>query len=342
MNDKKPIRNAVKSNKGSAPVRMREKSDNTAPNPEPQEREHTAGVWYSKERLHEVLFGTNTPAGKRFDKILLVMVALSVLVVFIDSSVGVESPWKQVCNVLEWIFTLLFTIEYLLRLYCSKKVMQYAFSFYGIVDLLSTLPTYLAIAFSGTHYMLVLRVLRLLRLFRVFRMGGAIQQSHLLYGAIRKSTPKIAVFMLFIVVLVSILGSLMYLVEGDVNPMFNDIPRSVYWAVITITTVGYGDITPVTWAGQLISMVVMLLGYSIIAVPTGIVSSELTRAERHRKDLEKKTKKQSDGTTASSAYIYCYACGHPSEDPEAVYCSRCGTLILRPNADDEQDESYNT
>ncbi|MDO4789981.1 MAG: ion transporter [Porphyromonas sp.] len=325
---------------------MREMSDKTAPEMEPQKREQIAGAWYSKERLYEILFGTNTPAGKRFDKILLALVVLSVLVVFIDSSVGTESRWKQVCNILEWIFTLLFTVEYLLRLYCSVKVVRYAFSFYGIVDLLSTLPTYLAIAFSGTHYMLVLRVFRLLRLFRVFRMGGAIQQSHLLYGAIRRSAPKIAVFMLFIVVLVSILGSIMYLVEGDVNPMFNDIPRSVYWAVITITTVGYGDITPVTWMGQLISMVVMLLGYSIIAVPTGIVSSEFTKSEYLREHPEQRAKKKTAKPLPARGAVYCYACGHPSAEADAIYCCRCGTVLLRPDTDETKEEknseSYNT
>lgn len=296
----------------------------------------------NKKKLYEIMFGTYTRAGRLFDKILILVITLSVIVVFLDTSINPQSKWKIVLYILEWIFTILFTIEYLLRIYCSPHPQKYIFSLYGIIDLLAILPTYLSIAFTGTHYMLVLRVFRLLRLFRVFKLGGAIRQSQLLYLALKRSMSKIAVFMLLVVILVSLLGSIMYLVEGEVNPSFNSIPRSIYWAIITITTVGYGDITPITGMGQFISTVIMILGYSIIAVPTGIVSSELTQ-NKSKKDANEerltrstlrlhqlKDQVEKAEIKLNKNTVYCYACGHHSCDTNAIYCSHCGVRLYNP------------
>jgi voltage-gated potassium channel len=210
--------------------------------------------------------------------------------------------------VLEWVFTLAFTLEYLLRLYCVERPMSYAKSFFGIVDLLSILPTYISLVVVGTHYLLVIRALRLLRIFRILKLGHFVREGRVLIDALRSSREKITVFMIFVLLMVTIIGAVMYLVEGGQNPNFSSIPRAIYWAIVTLTTVGYGDITPTTSFGQFLSAIVMILGYAVIAVPTGIVSVGLM-------NREKKTNVNTQN---------CRFCGREGHADDALYCKYCG------------------
>jgi voltage-gated potassium channel len=259
-----------------------------------------------RERIHEILFEADTPAGKIFDIALLIAILLSVVVVMLETVHPVQAAYHELFLILEWILTFFFTVEYILRLYCVHKPIKYATSFYGIVDLLAILPTYLSIFFVGTQSLLVIRAIRLLRVFRVFKLANYMRQGKIIVIALRKSGPKIAIFMLFILLLVIIFGSVIYLVEGGSNSGFDSISRSVYWAIVTITTVGYGDISPATNLGQFLAAFVMLLGYSVIAVPTGIVSAELVTSMR-----------DADDNT-------CRTCSREGHDVDAVYCKYCG------------------
>ena len=254
----------------------------------------------SKEEIYSVIFKSDTPAGKRFDIWLLVAILLNIVLLIVDSMIGDNSTltdrlhrnnswgwWTM--KILEWLFTLLFTVEYYLRIYCLKKPWRYVFSFYGIIDFLSIFPAYLSLLLPATQSLSVLRLLRMLRIFRIFRIERFVVESHMLLEALKRSAVKILIFMLFVFISAVILGTVMFAVEGSANEQMSSIPKGVYWAVVTLTTVGYGDISPITPVGQMISVIVMILGYSIIAVPTGIVAGETI--ESHKRKRAKKIKK---------------------------------------------------
>lgn len=266
-----------------------------------------------RHRLHEIIFEADTPAGKAFDVVLLVLILLSVLTVLLDSVAMVHDRYGDWMLAIEWVLTVAFTAEYLLRLYAVRKPGHYAFSFFGIVDLLAILPTYLAAFIPGSQGLAVIRALRLLRVFRIFKLARYVNAYAVLVIAMKRSRPKIVVFMVAVLTIVTIIGSLMYLVESGANSGFTSIPAGIYWAIVTVTTVGFGDITPVTPLGQFLAAVLMILGYAIIAVPTGIVSVEMARAETHLN---------------TQSCPHCSAEGHPDR---AVHCYRCGGA-LHPEA----------
>ena len=237
-----------------------------------------------KKKLYIIIFESDTPAGKAFDIGLLIAILLSMLAVTLESVQFIKAEYGNAIRIFEWGFTVLFSIEYILRIYCAPRRLKYITSFYGIVDLVSILPTYLSIFIGGSHYVTIVRGLRLLRIFRILKLTHFLGEAYVLREALRKSMIKITVFIGTVMVMVFIIGAIMYLVEGPENG-FTSIPISIYWAIVTLTTVGYGDIAPQTVAGQTIASIVMILGYGIIAVPTGIVSVELSRAERHKQGL---------------------------------------------------------
>ena len=264
-----------------------------------------------RELLHEIIFEADTPAGKAFDIALLIAILLSVIIVMLESSKSTSGNYGELFYTIEWILTIFFTIEYALRLYTVTKPLKYATSFYGIVDLLAILPTYLSLFIVGAQSLLVIRALRLLRVFRIFKLFNYMYQGRMIVLALRSSFTKIAVFILFVLLLVTIFGSVMYLIEGGVNEGFDSIPRSIYWAIVTLTTVGYGDISPTTSLGQFLAAIVMIMGYSVIAVPTGIVTAEFAR-------------RASDPIELTEA---CPGCGHEGHDRKADFCSRCGSKL---------------
>lgn len=259
----------------------------------------------NKQRLWQIIFESDTRAGKLFDVMLLWSILLSILVAVFESIPQIHQSWRNAFYLTEWFFTILFTIEYLLRIYVTRKPKEYILSFWGLIDLMAILPTYLSLIFFGSQYMLIVRVLRLLRVFRVLRLLRFYRESMMLLKAFRASFFKISIFLSAIVVIVILLGTIMYVVEGGKNG-FSSIPQSIYWAVITITTVGYGDIVPQTVLGKIISSVTMILGYSIIAVPTGFITVEMSKASRKRKE--------------------CQDCGAANDD-ESNYCSHCGKKL---------------
>jgi len=258
-----------------------------------------------RERTHEIIFEADTFWGKTFDVVLLVAIVLSVVAVMLESVTEVWVEHGQALFVAEWIFTILFTIEYGARLWSVNKPLKYATSFFGIIDLLSILPAYLALFISGAQAFLIIRSIRLLRVFRVFKLMRFLGEASQLSQALRNSRAKITVFVGGVFILVVILGTLMYLIEGGENG-FTSIPKSIYWAVVTLTTVGYGDIAPQTPLGQGLATFIMILGYGIIAVPTGIVSAEMTQTRVH-----KNTKS-------------CPHCGAEGHSDMAKYCFNCG------------------
>jgi voltage-gated potassium channel len=262
-----------------------------------------------RARLHEIIFEADTPAGKAFDEFLIVSIVLSVVTVMLDSISVVRVAYGEILYQVEWFFTLLFTVEYILRLISIGRPLRYARSFFGVVDILAILPTYLSLLIPGAQYMLVIRTLRVLRVFRVLKLAEYLGEANILMRALRASRLKITIFLFTVVTLVVILGSLMYLVEGGENG-FTSIPRGVYWAVVTLTTVGYGDIAPKTPIGQALATVVMIIGYAIIAVPTGIVTAELAYARVDK--------------VSTQACPECSAEGH---DADAAYCNRCGAKL---------------
>ena len=263
-----------------------------------------------RARLHEVIFEADTPAGRAFDLLLLLAITASVIVVMLESVAAIRMRAGPTLLALEWGFTVLFTVEYLLRLLSVHRPLRYAVSAFGIIDLLAILPTYLSVLLPGAQSLLVVRLLRLLRIFRVLKLAEYIRESHTLVQAMRASRRKIEVFLLAVVTIVVIVGSLMYLIEGEQHG-FTSIPLSIYWAVVTLTTVGYGDLTPATPLGKGLSILLMLTGYGIIAVPTGIVTAELTRAA---------------GPAPVSAQA-CPSCGLGAHEHNAVYCRRCGAKL---------------
>ncbi|MEQ8475163.1 ion transporter [Fulvivirga sp.] len=264
-----------------------------------------------KQRLYIIIFEADTFWGKAFDVVLLVAILLSVLAVMLESVVDIKVNYGELLYTIEWIFTLLFSIEYLARIYVSERPKKYIFSFFGIIDLLSILPTFIGLVVSGAHSLLIIRSIRLLRVFRVLKMVRFLGEASSLMGALRSSRAKIIVFIGGVFCLTVILGTIMYLIEGGENG-FTSIPRSIYWAVVTLTTVGYGDIAPATTLGQIVATAIMILGYGIIAVPTGIVSAEITSHSKRMKEQEKG----------------CARCGAIAHNDEARYCYQCGESML--------------
>ncbi len=276
-----------------------------------------------KEKMFAIIFRSDTPAGKQFDIYLLYAIGLSVLILILNSIPSLNKYLSIPFLILEWALTLAFTAEYLLRIYCSKNTMRYIFSFYGIVDALSIFPFYLGIIFPSMQSVAVIRILRVLRVFRILNMGSFMQEASILLLSLRKSLRKIVIFMMFVFITAIILGSFMYAIEGDINPNLSSIPKGIYWAIVTLTTVGYGDITPLTDMGQIVAGIMMILGYSVIAVPTGIISADII-------SNDKKSNKKNTHTNEEQLKRIrsCPNCGWQTEDQDADYCKRCGTEMV--------------
>jgi voltage-gated potassium channel len=262
-------------------------------------------------RLHEIIYEADTPAGKIFDVILLIAILASIVFVMLETVEEFDQKYHTFLNIAEWVITILFTLEYFGRIIAIKQPSKYIFSFYGIIDLLSTIPKYLSLIFVGTHALVALRALRLLRVFRILKLARYVGASNRLLVALRASRAKIAVFLFFIIILCIILGTVMYLIEGDNDSGFTSIPESVYWAIVTLTTVGYGDIAPVTPLGQLIASVIMIMGYGIIVIPTGIVTAELT----------------TNTTEIHTNTQNCPNCAVDKHRDNAEFCYNCGELL---------------
>jgi len=273
------------------------------------EQHEAPGLNGWRARGHEIIFESDSAAGKAFDVLLILLILMSISVVMLDSVEGVSQRFGFELRVAEWIFTVLFTIEYLLRLACVGRPVRYAGSFFGIVDLFSILPTYLSVLLPGAQAMLVIRMLRILRVFRVLKLAHYVSESEVLMRALYASRRKITIFMFAVFTLVVIFGSLMYMIEGPQNG-FTSIPRGLYWAIVTMTTVGYGDISPETNLGQAIAACIMILGYGIIAVPTGIVTAQLTSPAS--KDVSGQA---------------CPNCGGGGHRFDAVYCCHCAAKL---------------
>ena len=294
----------------------------------------------TKQQIYTIIFKSDTPAGKKFDIWLLVLIALNIIVIMLESMAGASHGFALAMRIIGWIFTLIFTFEYYLRIYCLKKPAKYIFSFYGIIDFLSIFPAYLSILFPATQTLTVLRILRTLRVFRIFKQEKFIREGQHLLSVLRNSAYRILIFMLFTFLAAVILGAVMYMFENGKNPQFAHIPNGIYWAVVTITTVGYGDVTPVTHAGRFISIVVMLLGYSIIAVPSGIVAGETIREGKKRDEEKQRLLEQSTGDDDDEADVLstfeteeieikrCPHCGHEEDNADAKYCIQCGTRLI--------------
>jgi len=259
-----------------------------------------------RKRLYKIIFEHDTPAEKLFDVVLLWFILISVIVVIIESIPEIHLQFFEIFYAVEWAFTILFTIEYLLRIWSSPKPLKYIFSFWGLIDLLAILPTYLELFIVGYHYFLIVRVFRLLRVFRILKLVRFNQEAQVLVNALKSSYYKISIFLMAVISIVTLMGTLMYVVEGSESG-FNSIPQSIYWAIVTVTTVGFGDIVPQTVIGKLLSSVAMIMGYAIIAVPTGIITVELSRSNKNQKRI-------------------CANCssGNP---PNSHYCNQCGNLL---------------
>jgi voltage-gated potassium channel len=265
-----------------------------------------------RRALYRVIFQADTRAGRAFDLALIWLILASVLTVLLESVPHIRAAYGPALHAAEWAFTGLFTAEYLLRLYSVRRPVRYAVSLFGVIDLLAIAPTYLSLFVPGAQALLVVRVLRVLRVFRILKLTEYLRESRTLTDALWASRRKIGVFLLAVLTLLVIIGSLMYLIEGEENG-FTDIPTSIYWAVVTLTTVGYGDISPKTPLGRVVAGAVMILGYGIIAVPTGIVTAELTRPG------------------GPSRYAgACPRCGAGGHDPDARFCNRCGAALPEP------------
>lgn len=269
-----------------------------------------------KSKLHEIIYEADTPEGKLFDVILLITIIASVLLVMMESVKSIDTKYHTFLHISEWVITILFSIEYTARIISVKKPIKYITSFYGIIDLLSTIPKYLSFFFFGTQSLIALRALRLLRVFRILKLARYISESNNFIKALKKSRAKIAVFLSFVIILCVILGTIMYLVESEEGSGFTSIPRSIYWAIVTLTTVGYGDIAPLTPLGQLIASVIMILGYGIIAIPTGIVSAEFA-SQANQKGIPQ------DETINLNSQS-CENCLEEQHSDDAEFCFKCG------------------
>ncbi|SNR34043.1 ion transporter [Lutibacter flavus] len=263
-----------------------------------------------KSKLHEVIYEADTPNGKLFDIILILTIIASIILVMLESVESFDSEYHNFLNISEWIITILFTLEYIARIVSIKKPTSYIFSFYGVIDFLATIPKYLSLIFVGTHALVALRALRLLRVFRILKLTRYLGASITLAAALKASRIKIAVFLFVVLLLTVILGTVMYLIEGPENG-FTSIPYSMYWAIVTLTTVGYGDISPHTPLGQFIASIVMILGYGIIAIPTGIVTSEMAKTN----------------TKIQTNTQHCKFCGADTHLDNAEYCNKCGEKL---------------
>jgi voltage-gated potassium channel len=265
-----------------------------------------------RQKLYDIIFEADTPAGKFFDLALMATIVMSIVAVLLESVSDIRNVFGRELRIVEFALTGLFTLEYILRLLCVPRPIKYMTSFLGIVDLIALLPTFLGFYFEGSHSLLVLRSIRLLRVFRILKLGRFLGEAHELYDALKASAPKITVFLGAVVTVVLIMGATMYLVEGEENG-FTSIPRSMYWAVVTMTTVGYGDIAPVTALGQALAALLMIMGYGVIAVPTGIVSAQLS--QKAAKHISNRT---------------CEHCFSEDHDSKAVYCKDCGARLPPP------------
>lgn len=261
-----------------------------------------------KEKLYDVIFESDTPLGKAFDVALIISILMSVMVVFIDSVDHYNEKYGAMLYALEWFFTILFTLEYFLRIYCIGKPFMYMKSFFGLVDLISIIPTYISIFFPASRFLTVIRILRVLRIFRILKLILFIGEANILMEAIIASRRKIIVFLFFMLSLVTIFGSIMYLIEGETNG-FTSIPRSMYWAIVTVTTVGYGDMVPQTELGQVLASFAMIIGYATIAVPTGIISAEYSNAIHKSNNL------------------VCHGCSNENHEDDAEFCKICGMSL---------------
>jgi voltage-gated potassium channel len=275
---------------------------------ESEKKKHHLGRPISGWRLqlHKIIFEADTFLGKCFDIVLLLLILFSITIVMLESVNVFDNKFHQMIKTAEWVVTILFTFEYIFRLCAIKKKLKYIFSFYGLVDLLSIIPTYLSLFVTGTQSLMIIRVFRLIRVFRVLKLVRYLGEASILWEAIKSSFPKVTVFLVVVISMSLISGTLMYLIEGEQNG-FSSIPRSWYWAIVTMTTVGYGDITPHTTLGQFVSSIIMLAGYGILAVPTGIVSAEL--AFRRSKSISVRA---------------CASCSAEGHEPSAKYCYECG------------------
>ncbi|MBX2844453.1 MAG: ion transporter [Flammeovirgaceae bacterium] len=260
-------------------------------------------------KIHEIIFEADTYWGKTFDVVLLIAILLSVLIICLESVEEIRIKYGQLLKITEWTFTILFTAEFIARTISVTKPTKYIFSFFGIIDLLSIIPTYIGIFFAGAHTLLVIRIFRLLRVFRIFKLVRYVGEAKQLSNALKSSWAKITVFLIVVVSLSVLMGSLMYLIEGKENG-FTSIPRGIYWAVVTLTTVGYGDIAPQTVVGQSLATLIMIMGYGIIAVPTGIVSAELVKT--HKTEITTQV---------------CHHCAREGHDIDAEFCKFCGSKL---------------
>ncbi len=272
-------------------------------------------------RLHEVVYEADSKAGRYFDIVLFVLIIASVIAVMLESVESIRTKYQGILTVAEWAFTIFFTLEYFARIITVKKPLKYIFSFFGIIDLLSILPTYLGFFLPGTTANLrVLRILRLMRIFRVLKLVGFLKEARFLKDSLKASRSKITVFLFAVLLVVTVMGTLMYIIEGE-SAGFDSIPRSIYWAIVTLTTVGYGDISPHTSIGQFVASVIMLMGYAIIAVPTGIMSSEMNKlAKKEDQSTEKEKPVQTNTQTCSN-------CSHDAHDDDADFCKICGESL---------------
>lgn len=270
-----------------------------------------------KERIYDVIFGYESRSGKLFDILLIILIVSSVIAVLVDSVSTYHDLYEELLNRLEWMFTILFTIEYGLRLYSSPQKRSYIFSFYGIIDLLSILPTYIALLFPSAVYLIVIRIMRVLRIFRILKLMRYMGEANMLYSALLQARRKILVFLFSVVILIIIFGALMFIIEGPENG-FNNIPQSIYWAIVTVTTVGYGDVTPQTPLGQLLAAIAMICGYAFIAIPTGIIGAELVQEVQKRGQLSSKDTRECNS---------CQAIGH---EADAQFCKYCGNSMPQP------------
>ena len=261
-----------------------------------------------KARIYKIIYHSDTPAGKLFDVVLLVVIIASILLVMLESVNSIDLEYHDLLNTAEWIITILFTIEYILRIVTNSSPKKYILSFYGIIDLLSTIPKYLSLFLVGSHSLIALRALRLMRVFRILKLARFMGESNNFIKALKASKVKISVFVSFVIILCVILGTVMYMVEGAENG-FTSIPRSVYWAIVTLTTVGYGDIAPHTPLGQLIASIIMILGYGIIAIPTGIVTTEMAKSSEKNIDINTQSCTNCSAENHKDKAGFCYNCG---------------------------------
>ncbi len=273
-----------------------------------------------KHKLHEIIYEADTPMGKLFDIILFIIIIFSVILIMLESVKEIDANYHRILLTLEWIVTIFFTIEYIARIVCIKKPTTYIFSFYGIVDFLSTIPLYLSYIFAGSQVFLAVRAFRLLRVFRILKLVQFLGEASQLKRALKASRAKITVFLFAVLIASVMLGTLMYIVEGD-EAGFTSIPTSIYWTIVTLTTVGYGDIAPITPQGQLIATIIMLLGYGIIAVPTGIVTSEFGKQSRGPGT------KENPGTYVHVNTQSCPTCSKEGHRDDARHCYNCGAVL---------------